>query len=290
MTPPRVLVVMPAHEEERVVQRGVRSLLAADGVDVRVLVVANGCTDATADRVRDLGDPRVDVLELAEGGKARAVRAAFTRVSAADDVVVVVDADVVLDAEALPALAEALAVPEARIAAPGLRLDLAGCTPLARRYCRTWLGEPHMRDDIGARGVYAVNRAGFDRLASMPPDLVADDGWARARFAARERVVTAGTSTVRPARTIPAHVRRRTRVIAGNVQLREVLPPSERPRPLPGDVVPAPPRSTAQRWREEGTLGTAVWAAVELPARAVSWWRRRRGAPTPWGRDATTRV
>jgi glycosyltransferase involved in cell wall biosynthesis len=287
VTSPAVLVVVPAHDEEQVVQRGVRALLAAPGVSVRVLVVANGCTDATADRVRALDDPRVDVVEIAEGGKARAVREGLAHAEGAD-VVAVVDADVVLSEDVLPALAAALRGDEPRIAAPGLSLDVAGSSVLVRRYHRAWSREPHVRTgDIGARGIYAVNQAGLQRLLTMP-DIVADDGWARARFAPGERVVTGGTSTVRPPRTMRAQVRRRARVLAGNRELRAVLPPSERPKAAPGTPV-VPPRTAAGRLREDGARDTVAWYAVELPARAIEWWHRRRGTATPWGRDTTTR-
>lgn len=290
MTSPTVLAIVPAHEEERVVRRCIEALLAPSGVDVRVLVVANGCTDATADRARELGDPRVDVLELPEGGKARAVRAGLARVAAADpDVVAVVDADVVLDEPVLGGLALALAGDSPRIAAPSLRLELAGCSAVVRRYYRVWNREPHVRTgDIGARGIYAVNRAGLERLSALP-DVIADDGWARARFAPQDRVVSSGTSTVRPAQTLRAQILRRARVLAGNRELRQVLPLSERPAAEPGRPV-APPRTFGTRLRQDGLLDTGAWYLVELPARAVAGWRRRRGTATTWSRDATTRV
>ncbi|WNB85084.1 glycosyltransferase [Cellulomonas sp. ATA003] len=282
-----VFVVVPAHDEERVVQRGVRALLADPSSDAHVLVVANGCTDATAERVRELRDPRVSVLELAEGGKARAVRAGLSR-SGTAQVVAVVDADVVLDDRVLPGLVHALAGDEPRIAAPSLALELDGCSPLVRRYYRAWGREPHVRtDDIGARGIYAVNRAGLERVASMP-DVIADDGWARARFAPHERVVSAGTSTVRPAQTLRAQVARRARVLAGNRELREVLPLSERPAPRVSTGV-GPQRTFGERLREDGAGDTAAWYAVEVPARLLTAWRRKRGRSTPWARDTTTR-
>lgn len=287
MPAPTVFVIVPAHDEERVIQRGVQALLAAPSVDVDVLVVANGCTDATAERVRQLGDDRVAVEELVQGGKARAVRAGLARAGGAD-VVAVVDADVVLDEAVLPGLAAALAGDSPRIAAPALRLELSGCSPVVRRYYRAWAREPHVRaGDIGARGIYAVNRAGLERLATMP-EIIADDGWARARFAPQERIISAGTSTVRPAQTLRAQVLRRARVLAGNRELREVLPLSQRPAAAPGRAA-APPRTVTGRLRQDGVLDTAAWYAVELPARAVAAWRRVRGTATPWGRDATTR-
>ena len=286
---PQVLVLVPAHDEEQVIQRGVQALLAADvsAVEVSVMVVANGCSDHTAQRARDLGDPRVEVVELSEGSKVGAVRHGMANAGGAD-VVAVVDADVVLDESVLPALAVALAVGHPRIAAPALRLDLTGCSRLVRRYYAAWSREPHVtRGDIGARGVYAVNAAGLERLRAMP-DVVNDDGWARAVFAPEDRVVTSGTSTVRPARTWRAQVLRRARVLAGSRQLHEVLPPQVRPGR--GGVERLPGRSALGRLREDGWLDTVAWYVVDLPARALEGWRHRRGGATGWGRDETSRA
>ena len=284
---PRVLVIVPAHNEERVIARGVRALLDAPGVTVRVLVVPNGCTDATADRARGLGDPRVDVLELPQGGKAGAVRAGLAA-SRGEDVVAIVDADLVLDSAVLPGLAASLSGPAPLIAAPSLDLDTTGCSPLVRRHYRTWQREIHLRaGDIGARGIYAVNPAGLDRLRAMP-DILADDAWARAVFAPHERVVSAGTSTVFPARTLRAQIRRRVRVLAGNRELRRVLPPGARPPALPGTPAVVT-RTWRSRLREDGPLGAAAHYAIDLPARTIDAWHRLAGRDAGWGTDATTR-
>lgn len=288
MSLPRVLVVVPAHDEEQVIARCVGSLLAAPGVQTRVVVVANGCTDGTADRVRELGEPRVTVVDLPTSGKAQAVRAGLAH-AADEDVVAVVDADVVLDDAALPGLAAALAGTEPRVGAPALELDLSASSWAVRRYYAAWLHEPHVRTgDIGARGVYAVNPAGLPRLAHLP-DVIADDGWARAVFAPHERVVSAGTSTVRPPRTLRAQVRRRARIIAGGRELARVLPPDRRPASPTQRAFPRAPRTWRSRLADDGLVGTVVWYAVELPARAIDRRHRRRGSATPWGRDSTTR-
>ena len=68
-------VVIPAHNEERVITSTLRSLqrgLAADELDV--VVVCNGCTDRTADNVRE-GFPQARVLEIGRPSKAAAVAA-----------------------------------------------------------------------------------------------------------------------------------------------------------------------------------------------------------------------
>ena len=66
---PEMSVVIPAHDEERVLPRLLASL--ADP-RLEVIVVANGCRDATADIARTAG---VRVVELAEGSKVAALDA-----------------------------------------------------------------------------------------------------------------------------------------------------------------------------------------------------------------------
>lgn len=281
--PTRVAVIVPAHDEEAVIARGLAALLRAPLPGLRVHVVANGCTDRTVERARAVGDARVEVHDLPEPGKARAIRTGLALVGDAD-VVAVVDADVELDEAALPGLVDALAAPEPRIAAPSLRLVTDECSPLVRRYFTVWADEPYTRAaDVAGRGVYAVNAAGLERLVRMP-DVLADDGWARAVFVPDERVVAPGVSVVRPARTARALIRRRARVLAGNRELGEVLPVAARP----GHVAVVP-RGARARLAAHGAVATAAWYAVELPARAIDAWRRRRGVAVVWGADATTR-
>ncbi|MGE5566833.1 MAG: glycosyltransferase [Parcubacteria group bacterium] len=90
---PRVDVLVAAYNEERVIERTVESLLASRNIDVRVIVVDDGSTDATSDVVRlAFGDnPRVTLLRKPNGGKASALNVALTQATA--EVVVGVDAD-----------------------------------------------------------------------------------------------------------------------------------------------------------------------------------------------------
>lgn len=93
----RFVAIVPAHNEELGIAKTVRSLLAAEyPPDLRrVLVVADNCTDKTADEARAAG---ADVLvrdDADKRGKGYALAAAFERVlgEEAVDAVVVVDAD-----------------------------------------------------------------------------------------------------------------------------------------------------------------------------------------------------
>ncbi|MGE3865686.1 MAG: bifunctional polysaccharide deacetylase/glycosyltransferase family 2 protein [Hyphomonadaceae bacterium] len=107
---PSLAVIVPAFNEERVVVETVRSILnserdliAPDGFDV--LIVDDGSQDATAAvaRAAFAGRRDVRVIAKANGGKASAINLGLAATEA--EVIVVIDADTVLDRAALGLLA-----------------------------------------------------------------------------------------------------------------------------------------------------------------------------------------
>lgn len=101
------VIVIPAHDEELVVGETVERVAKALGAGMRILVVADNCSDATADRARA---PGVDVIERNDPGlrgKGHALAFAVDHLArAAPDVLVVLDADCTIDAPSLKALVQ----------------------------------------------------------------------------------------------------------------------------------------------------------------------------------------
>jgi len=93
----RFELVVPAHDEEAGIATTVRSLLAVDyPVELRrVLVVADNCRDATAERARQAGAMVLVRQDAGRRGKGYALEFAFEQVlvDGTADAVVVVDAD-----------------------------------------------------------------------------------------------------------------------------------------------------------------------------------------------------
>ena len=78
-------------------------------------------------------------------------------------------------------------------------------------------------------GVYVLGQRGHARAFPMP-DVIADDEWVHRSFAVHERrVVAEARSTVRPAPSLQAHLRRRIRVRLGNKQLAALGRPAQGP-------------------------------------------------------------
>ena len=101
----RVAVVIPAHNEENLIQKSVESVAA----DAEVFVVAHNCTDATAERAATAG-ARVLVLNDTVGGKGTALDFGFRHaVHAGAEALLVLDADSVAGPGLVAAVASALA-------------------------------------------------------------------------------------------------------------------------------------------------------------------------------------
>lgn len=99
-------IVIPAHNEARVIGRLLDSLLAGSAEDeTDIVVVCNGCTDDTARIAADRG-PRVRVVEIPTPSKHAALRAGDDHAHGFPRLYV--DADVVLASTDVRALIEPL--------------------------------------------------------------------------------------------------------------------------------------------------------------------------------------
>jgi cellulose synthase/poly-beta-1,6-N-acetylglucosamine synthase-like glycosyltransferase/spore germination protein YaaH/peptidoglycan/xylan/chitin deacetylase (PgdA/CDA1 family) len=98
---PRVSVLIPAYNEESVIADTVRSALASDYPKLEVIVVDDGSIDRTAEIVReDFGrDPRVRLLLQPNRGKPSALNNGLSE--ATGEIVVSIDADTIVDPQAI---------------------------------------------------------------------------------------------------------------------------------------------------------------------------------------------
>lgn len=109
--PPRLVVLVPAHDEEELLGRCLASLAAQDYPDesYRVVVIADNCTDRTADVARDSGVQVLERHDLQLRGKGHALRWAMDLLGDDSDLdaFVVVDADSIAERGLLSGLAGA---------------------------------------------------------------------------------------------------------------------------------------------------------------------------------------
>lgn len=105
---PATAVLVPAHDEEEVIEGTLRGLVAEIGEGDRILVVADNCSDRTAEVARRLAVEVVERRDPDRRGKGHALLFGLDHIAKdPPEVVVVVDADCALSPESLEALSRA---------------------------------------------------------------------------------------------------------------------------------------------------------------------------------------
>jgi cellulose synthase/poly-beta-1,6-N-acetylglucosamine synthase-like glycosyltransferase/peptidoglycan/xylan/chitin deacetylase (PgdA/CDA1 family)/spore germination protein YaaH len=104
---PRVAVLIPAYNEEKVIVRTIRSVLNSDYLNLHIIVIDDGSSDRTFEVARDaytdeIASGRVQVLTKPNGGKAAALNYALARLE--EDFYVGIDADTVIAMDAISKL------------------------------------------------------------------------------------------------------------------------------------------------------------------------------------------
>jgi cellulose synthase/poly-beta-1,6-N-acetylglucosamine synthase-like glycosyltransferase len=141
---PRLLFVVPAHNEEQLIGDCVRSLRALRYPADRstVVVVADNCSDRTAERARASGALCLERTDPAQPGKPRAIAWALTEVALHRyDAVVIVDADTTVDS--------------------GFALALSRVAPLERKAVQTYFDVANPHDSSLTRMAAVLAAANF---------------------------------------------------------------------------------------------------------------------------------
>lgn len=272
-------VVIPAHNEARVIRRGLDRLFDGLGTGVEVIVVCNGCTDGTADVVRAAGY-HLSVMELDAASKAEALRAAdgfatgFPRVY--------LDADVVVSGAAIRALLDRLSRPGALAARPPIAYDTSSSSRVVRRFYRARADIPAVMGSLWGAGMYGLSAEGRGRFDQFPL-LVADDLFVDRLFRMDEiEIIDTAPVMVVASATVSGLLATFRRTFRGNRAVRDVAT-TDRPgtRATVRDLV-----RFARRGPSEA-VDASVYAAVVTWARALAW-RHRQTSPV-WERDETSR-
>ncbi|HZN14715.1 MAG TPA: glycosyltransferase family 2 protein [Acidimicrobiales bacterium] len=250
-----VIVAIPCHEDEPVVDATVRSVMA-DAPGTRVVVCINGRDPANSVAQRALRGLAIDVIHLDVASKP----AAWTRLRQEDAAIIVfIDADVTLEGGSIAALVDALSDEQAVIAAAGQRHDPP--TSLAERVASV----PHRLEWGGLLGtLYAARTAALP--AEMPGEILLDDAWLWA-VVGPDRIVRVeeAIAVVRRASTFRDLWRQRVRAEAGKRQLTAIglpLAPPAQDASIGGAIRAYP----AREWPLVALL-TGVKIAARLRAR-----------------------
>ena len=258
--------MIPAHNEADWLPACLDALCAADPVagPVEVIVVANGCTDDTAELARKKAPAfeargwALRVLELAQGSKLGALNAG--EAAARGAVLVYLDADVLVSPPLLAQLAEALAEDAPRYASGMPQVTTSGDW-VTRHYTRFWQTTGFMTHGVPGFGVFAMNRTGRGRWGDWP-DIISDDTFARLNFRPEERIAVPAPYAWPMIEGFAPLVRVRRRQDIGVAEVEQLFPDLMRNDDAHDQMRPFWRRALAD------PLGALVFVAVRLTIHA----------------------
>lgn len=188
-------IIIPANNEEAWIAACLEAVLGSERLEAaQIIVVANGCTDRTAEiaeryvRLAEAKQWEMDVVDLSIGSKLHALNVGEHR--AKGDIRVYLDADVQVSKRVLHQIEQALDREEAAWASG--KLQMAAASRVSRAYGRFWSRVPFMAKSVPGSGLFAVNKAGRARWDQFP-DIISDDMYVRLLFKPRERYGVPGT-------------------------------------------------------------------------------------------------
>lgn len=180
---PSVTVVVPAYNEEKVIVRTVESILQSNYENFIVLVIDDGSRDKTHTVVRKTfaGNPKVRIHRQNNGGKWQASNHALLRVES--EFVVAVDADTLVDPDAIRYLVQKLSDPEVAAVAGNVKvgnalnlltrlqsIEYITAQNIDRRAFESFNAMMVVPGAIGAWRVSAVIEAGFYSSDTLTED------------------------------------------------------------------------------------------------------------------------
>jgi glycosyltransferase involved in cell wall biosynthesis len=275
VTAPVATVLVPAWNEAAVIGRTLEGLAPAAGL-LRVVVIANACTDDTAGTARRAA-PWALVLETPVPGKCAALNLGLSQ-AAPRRPVVMLDADLQVTAPAILALVAPLTEGRALAACGEMEVSTSGASALVRAWVRAWALNPYFtRGKFG--GLFALSPTGVARVYPLP-GITADDEFIRRSFAPAEIArVPACRFVAEAPRSLKPLIRVRKRVLRGNRALGAAAPPGEGGRAMLRAALRQP-----ARWPD-----VALFVLVSLWVR-LSLALERGRPPARWDRDETRRV
>ena len=276
-------IIVPAHNEAQVIGRLLGQLVAeAQPGEFEIVVVANGCTDDTAEVAASFG-PAVHVISIPIASKSKALAAGN---QAADSFPrIYVDADVELHTRDVRALAEALRQPGVLAVGPRLANNLADRPWPIRWYYAVWEQLPVVQTGLFGRGVIGISKTGYKRIANLPP-LLGDDLAASLAFGPEERVIVPDAHvTVHPPCTFRDLLHIRVRAAMGVNEIEQTDgAPSSSARTRFSDLLVLTARNPLLAPK------VALFIFVALLARSTAHRMVAEGSYTTWLRDNSSRT
>lgn len=275
----RATLLIPAHNEAAVIGRTLWYLSRGLNLNAfQVIVIANGCTDATAARAR-AALPQARIIETEQPGKCNALNLGYEAADK-DLPIVCMDADLDVTAETVAGLVAALDAEGTHAACGKMVVNTSHASALVRAFYQGWKSNPYFdRGKFG--GLFALSAKGAAQVFPLP-HVTADDEYIRRSFPSAQIATVPGCSFVArsPAR-LQALVSIRRRSLRGARQIAKLgLPSPERRSSIRmlGRAVTSP----RDAWPIAVFLAVVTWVRLALAFEVVD--------KTRWERDLTSRA
>jgi len=275
-------VVIPAHNEASTIARCLESLVVGSQPgELQIVVVCNGCTDATAEIARRT-DRQITVIKTPIASKTLALNLGDRAASGFPRWYV--DADIVVSIESMRRTNAEMERLGGLVGAPRMIVDLTDRGWPIRWYYDIWMRTPYVTQGMVGSGVFVLSSEGrrrFDRF----PDVIGDDAYIRFLFDATERTsVDTATFEMRPPKSVWVLIKIRARRRISTEEVSDV----------------APEAVSADRVHQRSQLGRLflqpklwhrllVYVLIRLAAEMVYQFRYRIRGTGGWERDDTSR-
>jgi len=206
----KATIIIPAHNENTVIARTLEFLskgLSFD--DFKVIVVANGCSDATASKAR-AALSSATVIETDQPGKCNALNMAYA-VSETSAPIICLDADLEVTSDSLKALIAPFEDGKTLATCGRMVVQSSKASHLVRVFYNGWKSNPYFGEGKFG-GLFALSPEGAKRVFPLPL-ITADDEYIRRSFDEEERVFVGNCSfTAHAPRSLKSlvHVRKRS--------------------------------------------------------------------------------
>ena len=219
---PEISILIVAYNEERRLRRTLEHALHTDypADRLNVLVVSDASSDGTDDLVLNYGDPRVRLLRMPErSGKPAGENAAGTMLRG--DIVVSIDASILIPRDSLKPLIRALLDPAVGLAS-GRDVSIGDEAREGNKTESSYVGlemtlrglETQVHSIVGASGCFYANRRHLQQV-QLPTELARDFAAASVARAHGYRAVSVDEATCLVPRTptLKAELRRKSRTM-----------------------------------------------------------------------------
>ncbi len=216
-----ISIIIPAHNEEALIGNCIDRLHINGTLEgIQVIVVCNGCKDATAEVCRAYSE--VTVIETNIPSKINALNIGdreakyFPRFY--------LDADIIVDGSALADTAEKMVRYGFKAGAPKLQIDYESRKYLIKNYYKIWLSTPYCRDSMIGSGLYGLTEEGRAVFSEFP-NVISDDGYIRLLFKSCEKYInTEKTFLVTAPYDLKGLIKIKVRSHLGNMELSQKYP------------------------------------------------------------------